>query len=99
MQNHIRITAEDQKNINAYLDYHYNTGQDAAPFSEKEYKKFKQNQIKNAKNKVYTRWRNTNGKDCKSIGTPLTNSQVRLLNVFATTDIKNTTISTQKTNK
>jgi hypothetical protein len=65
---HIKLDAEAQRNIQAYIDYNYYAGEDAQPFSPEEYAKLKQRQMTSAKTRVYTVFRNVNGRDCKTIG-------------------------------
>jgi len=61
---HIKIDAEAQRHLNAYIDYSYNVGENAAPFSEEAYGAYKSNQGK----KAALRWVNSSGRTCKAVG-------------------------------
>lgn len=68
MEDRILISADAQKDLQAYIDYEFCMGADAKPYSPEEYKKMKEKQAKAAKTKVTTNYRNVNGRDCKAIG-------------------------------
>lgn len=64
----------ERNDLNAYIDYELNNGQDAKPFSEKvpqahqAYLEYKQKQLHCANTRVFVTWRNSKGRDCKAIG-------------------------------
>ena len=65
----IHVTQAQQSSIDAYAVYVMNGGEQRfGPFNEKNHKLFLQDQKTNFKQRPYTFWRNSAGKDCKAVG-------------------------------
>lgn len=58
------------KHVDAYIEYHNIVGDydGGKMMSEKEYEEFKNNIREVRKNRLYVKWRNADGVDCKGIG-------------------------------
>jgi hypothetical protein len=70
MAERLQLSAQNAQHVQAYINYYNTVGNEdgGKMFSEKEYEEYKANLQKNAKNRIYTSWRNIKGTDCKIVG-------------------------------
>ena len=66
----IVMNGDAAKHVQAYLEYEQIVGNadGGKMLSEKEFEEFKQNVKEARKNRLYVKYRNADGVDCKSIG-------------------------------
>ena len=66
----IVMNGDAAKHVQAYLEYEQIVGNadGGNTLTDKEYEEFKQNVKEARKNRLYVKYRNADGVDCKSIG-------------------------------
>jgi len=66
----MKISNQNAAHIQAYIEYNNIVGNadGGKLFTPEQYEEYKNDLRKNAKNRVYTSWRNAKGMDCKMIG-------------------------------
>ena len=66
--NTIKIDAEGQKHLNAYINYSYNNGEGSLPYSPENMIQYQKDQAKYRDTKCTAKWVNSHGRECKNVG-------------------------------